>query len=275
MIYLLGSAIFNTAVTYYDKIGINKKMSKAKYLFLKCFALLVFVPLLFFVSPFEFEWSILNVLLILGVVFTIVGGLFGATEVIKKTSPYENMVLSTLTVPIIYLIDILIGSEQFAWMQTTAIVVILIGVFLLGSTHIANVKFRWNLILMLGSGTAKGYLLYFLLQTVSTSAYLLVAYAVATILMLLFFRKQIGTIKSDEWKWGFVTQLFGVFGLFFNALLVQESVTLYALRGPLLLVLTVMISFFVKDTHISKQPTLKNIVAICLTILGVISFVIL
>lgn len=269
MLALLGSVVTGTFVSYYDKLGLSTGMSKTKYLFLKSLCILPFIPLLLFFYPIYFKVNVFTFLLLFAIIAVMILSTIGFAGVAKQTSPYESMMYATLSMPLVYVIDVLIGSEQFSYLAVFYLALIIIGVLLLTNFKLSQINFKSSLILGLLSSSAKGYLLFFFLKLVSTPVYLFLVYFITTIILLLFFKNKIEPITKKDYKWAFLTQSVGLVGLTLNTMLLNQSVTFYTLRIPLILVGLMLTSFLVKNTKVSIPPTLKNIAAVTICILGI------
>jgi len=211
-------------------------------------------------------------LLLIGIIFVNATNYFGFFGVAGKSSPYETTMYNTLTIPLIYCIDILIGSKIFSWMSLLFLSLIIFGVMLLLNFSFRKITFKKSLLIALFSSIAKGYLLHFFLQYASFSAYMLLVHIITVILLLLVCFKQVKSHPITHWKWAFTTQAFGTVSLLCNAMLAQNSVSAYSLRGPATLVLITLFSFFVKNKAVSEKPTIQKMVAILLCVIGMVLF---
>lgn len=272
MLALFGAVLTGSFVSYYDKIGLNTGMSRAKFLFLKSVGILPFIPFLFLFFPFKLEFSVIFMLLLLLIVAVNITSSIGFVGVARKVSPHESMLYSSLSIPLVYFVDVLIGSVNFSFLNLFYLTLIIFGVLLLSSFKLNKITFKASLLLGVVSATLKGYLLYFFLKYTSPPVYLLLVYIITALILKAFFTKQIEKISIKDWKWAFVTQIGGVIGLALNTMLLTHSVSFYMLRIPLILIGLTLSSFFVKNKKVAVAPSFMSILAIIMGVTGIILF---
>ena len=268
---LLGVTILSTFMGFYDKKGVSTGMSKLRYIFIKMATIIPFAALLIFIYGFELNITTESVLLLIALLIINATNYLGFIGVVKNTSPYETGALTTLAIPLIFFIDVLIGSVEFSFLSLGYLLIMLLGVFMLGTGHFSAKSFKGNLIMSILSTTAKGYLIHFFVAYVSIPVYILLVHIFTAVIILSFFKKklEVKTIPKAHWKWGVTVQSVGSLSLALNAMLADASVSLYMLRTPLRLVTMTITSFFVKNEDLGKRPTFKKMVAVVLIVLGI------
>jgi hypothetical protein len=273
---LVGVTLANTFVAYYDKKGASSNLSRLQYIFLKIVAIIPFALLLFAFYEFQLEINLASILLMLAVIVVNLTNYLGFLGVIKSTSPYETGIYASLTMPLVYAIDILIGAEQFSYLNLGYLALVFAGIFILSRGTTKSVGFRKSLVLSIISSVSKGYLLYFLLQYVSIPIYIIVLHVVTAVIIFSFLNKQLNTktLTKENYKWAFTNQSVGTVSLALNAVLAQASVSLYVLRVPLKLIFTTVTAFFIKSEQFGNKPTKLKLIGSIITIIGITFFVI-
>lgn len=271
---LLLATVASVILSYYDKKGVSSGISSIQYIFLKMLALIPFCFILFLIYPFEFEINLISIVLILGLLIINLTNYLGFIGVVKQTSPYETSVLLSLTTPLIYIIDILIGVEELQLFSLLFLSLVVIGVITMSKNEINLKKFKGSLFLSIISTIAKGYLIHFLLKYVSIPVYLMIVHIVTAFIIFSFLNKQLSIKKltKNDFKWAFATQFIGIISLAANAILAKISVSLYMLRTPARLILSVISSYFIKGKQYGQKPSLKKLVGASITILGILLF---
>ena len=273
---LLLATLASVALSYYDKKGVISGMSKLQYIFLKMLALIPFCFILFLFYPFQFVFHPISILLIVALLLVNMTNYLGFIGVVKKTSPYETGVLLTLTIPFIYFIDILIGTQALNPISIVFLALVILGVIIISKNEINIKEFKWSLVLSVFSNIAKGYLIHFLLNYLSIPVYLLVVHVVTALVIYIFFNQKLNvkTLTKSNFKWAFTTQFIGIISLVCNALLAQISVSYYMLRTPFMLISLVLSSYFIKNKTYGEKPSTKKLIGAIITIAGVLLFLI-
>lgn len=269
---LLGMTLANTYVAYYDKKGASMGLGRVQYYFLKALGILPFVGFLFIVYPFELTMSLPTILLLIALLANHAINQFGFVGLVRKTSPYETGMYITLTIPIVYFIDVLLGSRVFSFTSLGFLAIIIAGVVILAEAKFSKNALGKDLWISILSIVVKGYILHFLLAYMSISVYMLLLYGLTTIIAVLFLNKKIGPNTKETYMWAFKSQSIGTLSLTLNAVLAKSSVSLYMLKTPLNLIFMTISSFFIKNEKLGERPTAIKFIGSIVTITGVILY---
>ena len=186
---------------------------------------------------------------------------------LKYLNPYEDSAYLTLGIIIAFIIDVILGVEQFSVFSLLSILLTIIGVFVIANSKLKIKNLQNDLLIRIITSLLMSYVTYYLLQYWSNAVFILVLNLFLTIIFsknynLKYHNKQKGIIK-----WVFIQQSFGFCSTYLSNYLASNSVTLSSYVRPTSIIVVVIIAMFFKDKK--KRPTLKQIIGILLVILGI------
>lgn len=265
------AGMFGAIGQYIDKHLVNKGISRRDYFYYMCLSMIPFSVIMvvveYFTNQLKFELSIITIILLIIAMFlrykkqhTIVGCL-------KYLNPYEDSAYLTLGIIIAFIIDVILGVEQFSVFSVLSILLTIIGVFVIANSKLKIKNLQKDLLIRIITSLLMSYVTYYLLQYWSNAVFILVLNLFLTIIFsknfnLKYHKKQKGIIK-----WVFIQQSFGFCSTYLSNYLASNSVTLSSYVRPTSIIVVVIIAMFFKEKE--KRPTLKQIIGILLVILGI------
>lgn len=273
MIYIiLLAGIFSAIGQYVDKHLANMGTSKNDYFYYMCLTMIPFSLAMVFIEyltgQFKFEFSIISfVLLLLAMIVrylkqhTIVGCL-------KYLNPYEDSAYLSLGIVMAFIIDVILGIEDFTIFSILSISITVLGVFCIANSKLKIKNLQVDLFIRILTTLAMSYITHFMLQHWSNAIFLLIT----NLLLTIIFSKNYNIKKYKEnkktLKWCLIQQTFGFGFLYLSNMLASHSVTLSSYIRPTAMVIILLISIFLKDK--TKKPTIKQILGIIFIIIGII-----
>lgn len=265
------AGIFGAIGQYIDKHLVNKGISSSDYFYYMCLSMIPFSIIMviveYFTNQLKFELSIIPlILLIIAMVLrykkqhTIVGCL-------KYLNPYEDSAYLTLGIIIAFIIDVILGVEQFSVFSILSILLTIIGVFVIANSKLKIKNLQKDLFIRIITSLLMSYVTYYLLQYWSNAVFILILNLFLTIIFsknynLKYHKKQKGIIKLV-----FVQQTFGFCSTYLSNYLASNSVTLSSYVRPTSIIAVVIIAMFFKNKD--KKPNIRQIIGILLVVLGI------
>lgn len=265
------AGIFGAIGQYIDKHLVYKGISRSDYFYYMCLSMIPFSIIMviveYFTNQLKFELSIIPlILLIIAMVLrykkqhTIVGCL-------KYLNPYEDSAYLTLGIIIAFIIDVILGVEQFSVFSILSILLTIIGVFVIANSKLKIKNLQKDLFIRIITSLLMSYVTYYLLQYWSNAVFILILNLFLTIIFsknynLKYHKKQKGIIK-----WVFVQQTFGFCSTYLSNYLASNSVTLSSYVRPTSIIAVVIIAMFFKNKD--KKPNIRQIIGILLVVLGI------
>lgn len=265
------AGIFGAIGQYIDKHLVNKGISRSDYFYYMCLSMIPFSVVMviveYFTNQLKFELGIIPIfLLILAMILrykkqhTIVGCL-------KYLNPYEDSAYLTLGIIIAFIIDVILGVEQFSLFSILSILLTIIGVFVIANSKLKIKNLQKDLFIRIITSLLMSYVTYYLLQYWSNAVFILILNLFLTIIFsknynLKYHKKQKGIIK-----WVFVQQTFGFCSTYLSNYLASNSVTLSSYVRPTSIIAVVIIAMFFKNKD--KKPNIRQIIGILLVVLGI------
>lgn len=198
------AGIFGAIGQYIDKHLVNKGISRSDYFYYMCLSMIPFSIIMviveYFTNQLKFELSIIPlILLIIAMVLrykkqhTIVGCL-------KYLNPYEDSAYLTLGIIIAFIIDVILGVEQFSVFSILSILLTIIGVFVIANSKLKIKNLQKDLFIRIITSLLMSYVTYYLLQYWSNAVFILILNLFLTIIFsknynLKYHKKQKGIIK--------------------------------------------------------------------------------
>ena len=188
---------------------------------------------------------------------------------LNKISPMEMATISSLTIVITYITDILFKASTFNYLSIAFLIGIIAGCFVVskGSVNFSKVKFA--LVAKVITSAMRGYLAYFAMQYMNATTYTFLLFLTAT-LMLLPFTKSFAPTKQSL-KLAFFVQISGAVNMISMSTLASISVTFYMLVTPMTMVVTMLLTSLIKK-NIGQRPTNKQILAGIFVVLAVLGY---
>lgn len=266
------AGLFGAIGQFIDKHITNIGTSKSDYFYYMCLTMipfsLIMVIIEYFTGQLKFELSIVAIiLLILAMILryykqhTIVGCL-------KYLNPYEDSAYLTLGIVIAFVIDVILGVEDFGLVSVLSILLTLIGVFVIANSKLKIKNLQKDLFIRICTSLAMSYVTHFMLMYWSNAIFLLILNLLLTIIFSKNYSFDHHRENKNSLKWCFIQQIFGFVALYLSNYLASNSVTLSSYVRPTSILFVLIISMFFKDS--SKKPTFKQIIGILLVIIGIL-----
>lgn len=272
---LLLTAFADSGVGFLNKKLMTKGMPAKEYFYFVTLALVPLSALFFIIYPFDFVFSLSVILLLILSVIVRAINVVSFSTVLKTITPLTISIYSTFAVVITYTIDLLIGAILFDFWHIIAIAIIFLGTIfiVLKNKKLAN-GIRFVIVLRVLSEVLKGYIAYFILKEISNASFVFSIAVLTAIIILPFTKKIVTSFTPKKALQGFIVQIAGVCGLIFANILAASSATLYMLKAPTTLVLTLVLSYIIKK-DVGVKPGLQELVGSLIVIVGLTLFSIL
>lgn len=272
MIYVLILVAFaKFLVTMLNKVFLQKSASSKEFFFVQTIVITLLGPVLFLVQPFYVEWSVISILLIIGIALFRAIDMKMYAKALRHISPLEMISYSTITIVITYLLDTLLGVMVFNIFVMLALLITLIGVFIITKSHAVGSKVALQLGLYILAAVGRGYLIYFALNYMSASSYLVLSFIVTSLYLVITQPQLFKTVPKKNWFITAKIQMLGLTILFLNTILASSSVTLYMLAIPTTLLLSIMLTPLFKKT-ISVMPSIRQFLGAGITLIGILGY---
>lgn len=269
VILIFVTAFLNSVVCYVDKSIMNKGVTKKEYFYYTCLTMLPFaISMIIFktiTGSLKFSVGIVPLLLLALAMFLRYKKQFAIAGMSRALKPFENVCYMSLGLLLAYLVDLLIGLKHFNLVAVSSIIITLIGVFTLAGVKLKLKSLRRDLIVRITCEIGLGYVAHFILSYWSNELYILFN----NLLLVILCKQKSSNKKTDKKTIGmfFVQQLFGFGYIYLYNYLSSFSVTTSSFVKPVTILVTVIISFFMGK---KAMPTIKNLIAILMIIIGVI-----
>lgn len=269
VILIFVTAFLNSVVCYVDKSIMNKGVTKKEYFYYTCLTMLPFaISMIIFkatTGSLKFSIGIVPFLLLALAMFLRYKKQFAIAGMSRALKPFENVCYMSLGLLLAYLVDLLIGLKHFNLVAVSSIIITLIGVFTLAGVKLKLKSLRRDLIVRITCEIGLGYVAHFILSYWSNELYILFN----NLLLVILCKQKSSNKKTDKKTIGmfFVQQLFGFGYIYLYNYLSSFSVTTSSFVKPVTILVTVIISFFMGK---KAMPTIKNLIAILMIIIGVI-----
>lgn len=269
VILIFVTAFLNSVVCYVDKSIMNKGVTKKEYFYYTCLTMLPFaISMIIFkatTGSLKFSIGIVPLLLLALAMFLRYKKQFAIAGMSRALKPFENVCYMSLGLLLAYLVDLLIGLKHFNLVAVSSIIITLIGVFTLAGVKLKLKSLRRDLIVRITCEIGLGYVAHFILSYWSNELYILFN----NLLLVILCKQKSSNKKTDKKTIGmfFVQQLFGFGYIYLYNYLSSFSVTTSSFVKPVTILVTVIISFFMGK---KAMPTIKNLIAILMIIIGVI-----
>jgi drug/metabolite transporter (DMT)-like permease len=276
MIFLLFStSLANTGVQFLNKKLVTRGMTPFEYFYYITLALVPFSAVFFLFYPFQIAISGVAIMLLLASAGVRAVSSLSLSGTHKKISPLTSTVYSTFAILLTYFIDVLIGAAQFKTLHFVAIFIVVVGTLIIALKNMVALKqVKGAVLFRVLSEIAKGYLAYFALKHMSAAMYTFLMALLTTIILLPFTKKVLQTYTKQKLTLSVIAQAMGVFNLVLGSILAKSSATLFMLRIPTTLVLTLLLSYLIKK-DVGEKPTLVELVGSIIVIVGLSAFSIL
>lgn len=269
VILIFVTAFLNSVVCYVDKSIMNKGVTKKEYFYYTCLTMLPFaISMIIFkaiTGSLKFSIGIVPFLLLALAMFLRYKKQFAIAGMSRALKPFENVCYMSLGLLLAYLVDLLIGLKHFNLVAVSSIIITLIGVFTLAGVKLKLKSLRRDLIVRITCEIGLGYVAHFILSYWSNELYILFN----NLLLVILCKQKSSNKRTDKKIIGmfFVQQLFGFGYIYLYNYLSSFSVTTSSFVKPVTILVTVIISFFLGK---KAMPTIKNLIAILMIIIGVI-----
>lgn len=271
VIIILTSLIHAIAV-YIDKHLVNKGISRNDYFYYMCLSMIPFSFVMTIIEivtkEFRFELSIIPIILLCIAMYirykkqhTIVGYM-------KYLNPYETVTYTSLGLVLAFIIDSVVGLKQFSIVVLLAIVLTIVGVFLLADVKLKRKSLQKDLIIKIVCTLAMGYIAHFILKFWSNAFFILTLNLFLTLIFSKNYTLKYYKNHYDILKWVFIQQIFGFVYIYLANYISSYSVTMSSFIAPISIVFTIIIAFLLKNSE--KKPKFKDIIAVILVACGIL-----
>ena len=265
------AGIFGAIGQYIDKHLVNKGIGRSDYFYYMCLSMIPFSVIMviveYFTNQLKFELGIIPLfLLIIAMILrykkqhTIVGCL-------KYLNPYEDSAYLTLGIIIAFIIDVILGVEQFNVFSILSILLTITGVFVIANSKLKIKNLQKDLFVRVITSLLMSYVTYYLLQYWSNAVFILILNLFLTIIFSKNYNLKYHKKQKEIIKWVFVQQTFGFCSTYLSNYLASNSVTLSSYVRPISIIVVVIIAMFFKDKD--RKPNVKQIIGIILVVLGI------
>jgi drug/metabolite transporter (DMT)-like permease len=269
---LLLSASIGAGVSLYGKKTIDKGLSAKKFIFIQTFSMIAINGILFLFYPFELVISATTLGLIFSnAILRIISVTIGADN-LKYLSALEFSAFSSLAIFVTYLIDTVIGSNQFTILGAVSILFVIIGSVLLAKGRIPFDKVGWKMLMRILCNVLRGYITYFALKQIGNVTFIFVTFVASGLLLLPFmkyFTKE--KITKADWKFSFTSQTFSLVSFIAGNILAKESATHYMLVRPANMVLLLFFTYAISK-YKKQNLNLLQIIGAVVILGGIVLF---
>lgn len=265
------AAFISTIGTYIDKHLVNKGISRKDYFYYMCLSMIPFSIIMMIIeictNNFKFELSIIPIILLgLAMFFrykkqhTIVGCL-------THLNPYESVTYMSLGIILAFIVDSILGIKKFSVITLAAIVLTILGVFILADVKLKIKSLQKDLIIRILCEVCLGYITHYILKYWSNASYILILNLLLTLMFSKGYTKQYNMKNKNIIKWVFIQQTFGFCTTYLGNYLSSNSVVISSFTRPISIVLTILIAFLIKNT--TKKIKVSDVFAVFLVALGI------
>lgn len=271
-VYVIIIAGFLSAIGQYtDKHLANIGTNKDDYFYYMCLTMVPFAFIMviveYLLGQLKFEFSLISILLlVLAMILryfkqhTIMGCL-------KYLNPYEDSAYLSLGMIVAFIIDVILGIENFEVYSILSIIITILGVFCIANSKLKAKNLQKDLIIRILATLAINYTTHFILQYWSNAIFMLILNVLLVILFSKNYTIDYHKKNSKVLKWCIIQQIFGFSSLYLSNLLSSYSVTLSSYVKPTSILIVLLISLSFKEK--TKKPSWKQIIGILLVLIGI------
>lgn len=273
---LLLTAGVDSGTGFMQKKLMTRGLSPKEYFYYVTLPLVPLSAMLFLFYPFTFAFSLVAIMLLIASAVVRAVSIVTFSKALKNITPLTISIYSTMAVLITYTIDLMIGALRFNIVHLFALSLVALGSFVIILRNTGAFKgVKTSVIIRVLTEVLKGYLAYFTLMYLNNAMYIF-GMAVLTSVVILFFTKKFTNnyFNKNKLKDSAFTQMFGVIGLTFGNLLAQSSATLFMLKAPATLVVTLFLSYIIRK-DVGNLPTKIELIGSVIVITGLTLFSVL
>jgi drug/metabolite transporter (DMT)-like permease len=264
------SATHIAGINFFGKGVFERGIKPKAYAYSLTFALLICMLPLFLIFPFELRsFSFVVALIIAASAIVRNINVIAFSRGLKEISPMEMATLSSLTIVITYITDILFKASTFSYLSINFLIIVILGCFVISKKSLNLSKVKFAMVAKVITSAGRGYLAYFAMQYMNATTYTFLLFLTAT-LMLLPFTKYFSPTKQSL-KFAFIVQIFGAINMISTSTLASISVTFYMLVTPMSMVVTMLLTNIIKK-NVGERPTKKQILAGIVVMLAVFGY---
>ena len=261
-----------TGVSFFNKKLVTRGMTPFEYFYYVTLALVPLSAVFFLFYPFQIAINATMIMLLLASVAVRAVNSLSLSGSHKKITPLALSVYSTFAILLTYFIDVLIGASSFKILSFISIIIIVLGTLIIAlKNRVALKQVKGAVLLRILTEIAKGYFAYFALQYTNTAVYTFLIALLSTFILLPFTKQVIKTCSKQKIKLAILAQVVGVFGLILGNILAKNSGTLFMLRIPTTLVLTLLLSYIIKK-DVGEKPAVVELLGSIVVIIGLTAF---
>lgn len=240
---LLLGALCMSSAHIYGKSVLSKGVSPKTYVFSINFGLfLCSIPLALFLFDFSFSWV---AVLVLGLSVIIRGlNLYFFAKGLNTLSAVEITSIVSLATIFTYFYDVFMGNLTLNVFSVLFLLVVVAGCFVLAKGKVGFKEAKIAVIFTVVTQVGRGILANFALQHMNSSTYLFLMAGITFILLLPFVR----AFKPTKFSIveGIKIQVLGTISFLIEMVLAKQSVTLFMLSAPAIMVSTILITYLLR-----------------------------
>ena len=266
-------AIISTIGTYINKKIVDKGISRENFFYYMCLTMVFFscgsLALEVKSNNFHFEFSwILVVLLILAMLLRYARQT-SFVGYCRKLEPYEFETYMSFSLVICFIIDCLIGAQNFSAFKVLSILFIILGIIFTYNVKINVMNIQKDLILKLIAEVGTSYIIYYALRYCSNGLFILCINLILVIIFTFIYKpyKKENRISKELFILFFIQQAFGFSKTYISNYLSSQSATLAHFISPVSLILITLMAFVLKR---EQKPSMKNMLGIGMACLGIL-----
>lgn len=271
-ILILLSSILSTIGTYIDKKIIDNGISKRNYFYYMCLSMIPFALLSLILEYktgiFNFTLNILIIILLLLAAFLRYIKQKSFVGCYRKLEPFEFKAYMSITLIICFIIDVILGIQNFTFFKALSIFLIIAGVLLACNIKINLKSIQKDLIIRIISDVSMGYITYIALKYLSNGIFILLLNLLLVIIFTPLYKpyKKENNITKKTFGLIILQQTFGFTYTYIGNYLSSNSVTLSHFISPISLIIITITAFILKR---EKKPSFKNILGILFSAIGI------
>lgn len=220
---------------------------------------------------YQFTFSWIAVLILLLSVLVRGLNLFFFAKGLNTLSPMEITSIISLSAIFTYFYDVLMGRLTFSILSVIFLLLIVLGCFILTKGKIGFKEAKISILITIVTQVGRGILANFAMQHMNSATYLFLMAGI-TLIVLLPFVKVFKPTKFSMVE-GFKLQILGTIGFLIEMVLAKESVTLFMLTSPAIMISTIFLTLIFKK-GVGNIPQKRQILGSAVIVVGMILYIV-
>ncbi|MBQ9013043.1 MAG: hypothetical protein IJ094_05690 [Bacilli bacterium] len=269
-IIMIITSIVSVIALYIDKHLLNIGITRKDYFYYMCLSMIPFslvtLVIEYLRGDIRFDFSIIPFIILIFAMLFRYYKQFAYAGTVKSLTPYENMAYTSLGIVLAFIIDIILKNRDFNYFSFLAIILTIIGVFLLSNNRLRSNGLKKDLVIRIVGNVILGFIANIMLRYWSNAMYILLL----NLFLTMFFSKDY-TIKyhiknKKIIKWVFIQQTFGFTYVYLFNYLSSISITTSNFVAPIVIMLLFLIALISKKND--KRIKFKDFISMILICIG-------